>query len=285
MIQKAIIILLLSCTGGAGFFLGGAEVGDGFDFFNSEVGPVTKKKNLVKPKSFYSKRRIQVSDFDYDQLSFFPILNDSSLNTMMGLNGQVITKTSYSPPPVRVAPPEKKIQKKPPAPVAEVVPARFETASLKTAPTTPASPKKVWVAPQEKSSRQRSEPPVNPRRAITGSSGTPLTGGEELNKKRTVQTLSPENPSRGNIGSSGTLVSYVVQVGSFRQWQRAEVFRSALEKKGYASFIGKTELPGNKGTWYRVNIGAYLDHTGAKRAAMKYYRKENQKAMVTRQSG
>jgi len=253
MIQKAIIILLLSCTGGAGFFLGGAEVGDGFDFFNSEVGPVTKKKNLVKPKSFYSKRRIQVSDFNYDQLSFFPILNDSSLNTMMGLNGQVITKTSYSPPPVRVAPPEKNIQKKPPAPVAEIVPVRFETARMKTAPTAPAGPKKVWIAPQEKSSRQRSEPPVNPRRAITG--------------------------------SSGTLVSYVVQVGSFKQWQRAEVLRSALEKKGYASFIGKTELPGNKGTWYRVNIGAYLDHTGAKKAAMKYYRKENQKAMVTRQSG
>ncbi|MCH8311997.1 MAG: SPOR domain-containing protein [Nitrospinae bacterium] len=94
-----------------------------------------------------------------------------------------------------------------------------------------------------------------------------------------------ESSSHVNIGSSGTLVSYVVQVSAFRQWQHAQSLKAALGEKGYAAFIGKIELPENKGTWYRVYIGRYFNQAGAKMAAARFYREENRQAMVIRQTG
>lgn len=76
---------------------------------------------------------------------------------------------------------------------------------------------------------------------------------------------------------------FVVQVSSFRRRERAEVLRGLLAGKGYASFIGKTELPG--GIWHRVYIGRYGDRAGAERDAAKFLKKEKRQAMVVRRSG
>ena len=281
MIQKTIIILLLGCTGGAGLFLGDAEIGDSFAFFNSgDQPPVMKKKNLVKPKSFYSKRKSRVTDFKYDQLSFVPVLNDSSLSKMMGLNGQVIKKINYSPPSVRVSSPAKKIRKKIPAPVS---PVRIEKADLKltSSAKAPAVPKKIEIVARRETTKSVSqilkEFPILFAGGETGA-------GKVLAASTPVFAISSE-PLKKVEDPLPEKFSFVVQVSSFRTMQRAEVLRDALGKKGYASFIGKTALPDNKGTWYRVNIGRYQDHAGAKMAATKYYKLESRKAMVIRKSG
>jgi len=75
-------------------------------------------------------------------------------------------------------------------------------------------------------------------------------------------------------------LAYAVQVSSFRTLERAEMLKGSLATKGYASFIGKTELPDNKGTWYRVYIGRYLDRAGAEVAAARVQREEKLQAMV-----
>lgn len=281
MIQKTIIILLLGFAGGAGLFLSDVEIRDSFAFFNSGEHSVVKKKNLVKPKSFYSKRKPRVEGFKYNQLSFVPVLNDSSLSKMMGLNGQVIKKINYSPPAVRVSsPPKKKIREEIPVPVS---PVKIEKAELKVTSSskTPAVPKKVETVARQATPKAVSqilkEFPILFAGGDSAASETPaeikpvLTKNSEPLKK--AEDSFPEN------------VSFVVQVSSFRTMQRAEVLRDALGKKGYASFIGKTELPNNKGTWYRVNIGQYLDHVSAKMAAANYNRQESKKAMVIKISG
>ncbi len=276
MIQKAVIFLILCCVGGVGYFLGGTDIPDKFAFFNSEFHHVAKKKNLVKPKSFYSKRKSRVAEFKYEQLSFFPVLNDPSLNKVMGLNGQVIKKINYSPPPVRVSQPRKKIRKKPLVPVTS---APVE----KTVPSTivPVEPKKVEVVAQLDPSLSVSQ--ILKDFPVLSSHGD-FGSGDTLAKKKPV--LFKGTKSSKTAGDSlSEMVSFVVQVSSFRNIQHAEVLRGTLQKKGYAAFIGKTELPNNKGTWYRVNIGRYFDHADAKTAAAKYYRKENRKAMVVRKSG
>jgi len=279
MIQKAIIILLLSCTGGAGLFLSDAEIGHSFAFFNSGEQPVVKKKNLVKPKSFYSKRKPKVADFKYEQLSFFPVLDDSSLSKMMGLNGHIIKKINYSPPSVRVSRPEKKIRKKPPAPVS---PVRIEKADMKRASSaiTHAVPKKIEIATRKEPSKSVSQ--ILREFPILFAGGD--TGSGQIPAASTPVSSISARPLKKAGDPLPEKVLFVVQVSSFRTMQRAEVLRDALGKKGYASFIGKKELPDNKGTWYRVNIGRYLDHAGAKMAASKYYRAENRKAIVIRKS-
>lgn len=84
---------------------------------------------------------------------------------------------------------------------------------------------------------------------------------------------------------SPAVLPFVVQVSSFRRRERAEVLRGLLASKGYASFIGKTELPGNRGIWHRVYIGRYGDRAGAERDAAKFLKKEKRQAMVVRRSG
>ncbi|MDA0692531.1 MAG: SPOR domain-containing protein [Nitrospinae bacterium] len=99
----------------------------------------------------------------------------------------------------------------------------------------------------------------------------------EAIKVETVRTVDRE---------LSAFLAYAVQVSSFRQLERAEILKGDLAKKGYASFIGKTELSDNKGTWYRVYLGRYLDRAGAEVAAARVQREENLQAMVIkRQSG
>jgi hypothetical protein len=280
MIKKAVIILTLSCVVGVGLFLRGADIADSFAFFNSEFHQVTKKKNLVKPKSFYSKRRSRVADFKYEQLSFFPVLNDPSLNKVMGLNGRVINKINYSPPPARVFQPRKKIRKKPSVPVSSTP---IEKTVLKTVPLDIAS-----VEPEKLAKVARLEPSLSVSQIlkdfpILSSHGGNMSGSTLAKSGPVLLKRAKESKTANN--SLSEMVSFVVQVSSFRKMQHAEVLRGALQKKGYAAFIGKTELPNNKGTWYRVNVGRYLDRAGAEMAAAKYYREENKRAMVIRQSG
>jgi cell division protein FtsN len=283
MIKKVIIIFILSCTGGAGLFLDEAEVVNSFAFFNSEDHSVVKKKPLVKPKSFYSKRRSRMDEFKYEQLSFFPVLGDPSLSNMVGLNGQIIRKINYSPPvkpAVRVSRPKKKIRKKPPTPV---TPVRIVKASLSksTSAPAPAILKRIKVAARQLQSQSVNQIlkgfPVLPSKVVKKARNTPVESkpvpSKEVSRLKTASDSMPE------------IVSYVVQVSSFRTIERAETLKANLEKKGYASFIGQTILPNNKGTWYRVNIGRYLDHARAEMAATKYYRAEKRKAMVIRKTG
>lgn len=280
---------MLSCTG-AGFFIGETEFTGSFPFINSEFHQVVKKKTIPKPKSFYSQRK-NSNDFaatTSEHFSFFPILNDPALSKLVGLKGEIIKKYDSSPAPVTKVQSIQIIHRKQPAPVS---PVQIEIASSKIAiPHSPHSiPKKTKMVLQRGNSnrmgRSFDEVPKIPSLDNTRSRGGPLSGGEELNAERTGQTISREIPSPVNIGSSGTLVSYVVQVSSFRQWQRAEVLRDALGKKRYAAFIGKIELPDNRGTWYRVYIGRYFNRAGAERAATRFYREENRRAMVIRQTG
>ena len=306
---------MLSFTG-AGYFIGETEIGASFPFITSEFQQIEKKKILPKPKSFYSKRKTSnvFTGSTIEQFSFFSVLNDPSLSKIVGLNGEIIKKYDSSPAPVKKIQSSQKIHRKKSTPVS---PVQIKKASSKIAVPhlSPFLPKKAKVeAGRSITLGPASRWPLdNP-----GSSGTPLTGGEELNNERTSQTLPSESQSPANIRSSGTLavsklallegaessshvnigssgtqaeqsllgiVSYVVQVSAFRQWQHAQSLKAALEKKGYAAFIGKVELPGNKGTWYRVYIGRYFNQAGAKMAAARFYREENRQAMVVRQTG
>jgi len=283
MIQKSIILVMLSFTG-AGYFIGETEIGASFPFITSEFQQIEKKKILPKPKSFYSKRKTSnvFTGSTIEQFSFFSVLNDPSLSKIVGLNGEIIKKYDSSPAPVKKIQSSQKIHRKKSTPVS---PVQIKKASSKIAVPhlSPFLPKKAKVeAGRSITLGPASRWPLdNP-----GSSGTPVVSKLALLE-------GAESSSHVNIGSSGTqaeqsllgIVSYVVQVSAFRQWQHAQSLKAALGGKGYAAFIGKVELAENKGTWYRVYIGRYFNQAGAKMAAARFYREENRQAMVVRQTG
>jgi len=272
---------MLSCTGGAGYFFGETDFWDSFPFLNSEVHQGEKKISVVKPKSFYSKRKSDFTGSKNEQFSFFPVLNDPSMSKMVGLDGKIFNRYEFSQVPVRKVYSGEKIHRKTSVPVS---PLRIEKASLKlTVPHISSSiPNKAEVEAGREQSNQH-------QKTLHVVSNFPPRGASALREGVEVGSALTRGPasswSHVGAGSSGTLVSFVVQVSSFRQRQRAEVLRGALEKKGYAAFIGKTELPDNRGTWYRVYIGRYFNRTGAERAASRFYREENRQAMVIRQTG
>lgn len=52
------------------------------------------------------------------------------------------------------------------------------------------------------------------------------------------------------------LGQYTVQVSAFQDRDEASAFASSLERKGFQPFITEASLP-EKGTWYRVRLGAF----------------------------
>lgn len=150
----------------------------------------------------------------------------------------------------------------------------YQTHQVKSPPAK-IQPTKVIAAPPIRVKKREVKKAVVPIRPPQSKQTT--VKAEPVENKKVVKT--PEQ-------DLSAFQAYAVQVSSFRQLERAEMLKGELVKKGYASFIGKTELPGNKGIWYRVYLGRYLDRAGADVAAARVQREERLQAMVIkRQSG
>ena len=122
---------MLSCTG-AGYFIGETEIRASFPFITSQFQQIEKKKNIPKPKSFYSNRKTSnyFTGSTIEQFSFFSVLNDPSLNKIVGLNGEIIKKYDSSPAPVKKIQSSQKIHRKKSTPVS---PVQIKKASSKIA--------------------------------------------------------------------------------------------------------------------------------------------------------
>ena len=243
MMKKLFFFLFLGSIGAALYFGGNHELG-GLTFFSTEKGPA-KKVSAVKPKNFYKDRKTHGGGSSYgnENFSFFKVLNDPSLDVIVGLNGEVIN--AHRSRPVR---------------------ASVETASI------------------------REPVPALPNRVAGNNSYKTVPTIIPFQPKKTVSRPGPEpvevkNADSKTIVELPTVSNYAVQVSSFKLWERAETLRDHLAGKGYASFIGKTELPDNQGTWHRVYIGRYRDRAGAERDAAKFLREEKRPAMVVRRTG
>lgn len=67
---------------------------------------------------------------------------------------------------------------------------------------------------------------------------------------------------------NGDPVGFAVQVASFPLKSEAEQSRSKLASKGYNAYVVESNL-GNKGIWYRVQIGKKMEQSAAKELAVK----------------
>ncbi|GJL80197.1 MAG: hypothetical protein NPINA01_31860 [Nitrospinaceae bacterium] len=291
--RRFLTFLTLSFAG-AGLYFAGIYALDRFTFFEPEVHPVVKKISVVKPKNFYSDRKAfrQAVTNANEDFTFFKVLNDPSMSKMVGLDGEVFKKHSSAKPVKN----EKAYKQYPSSPVSKM--AGLDGKVFKKHPSAkPVKNEKAYKIYQSSPVRAGKEEihrkkvtPVAPPRVEKRAVRTVATSNTTFEIQKAFQEiesigLKKAEPKKSVAQELSTFLSYVVQVSSFRDFERAEALRSVLASKGYASFVGKTVLPNNKGTWHRVYIGRYLDRAGAESAAANFQRAEKRPAMVIRQAG
>jgi cell division protein FtsN len=85
-----------------------------------------------------------------------------------------------------------------------------------------------------------------------------------LPKPAPIATAAAEKPATEKPAAAG---DYVLQIGAYKSEAEANTAWTTYQRKhpivgGYAPDILKVDL-GDKGTWYRVRIGAFADHAAA----------------------
>ncbi len=299
--SKLLIVLTL-CMTGVGVVWGESNDWLNFPIFGQESShEVGKKVSAVKPK-FKSADQKKFSADDAsrtDQYTFFTVLNDPSLSKMVGLNGEIVKKghpasvqtirvksaavresrkkPSLALPvmqPTPVTPPKREIQK-------EVELAKASV-PVSVTPSKPLVQEKVELAKRSESAPlpeigKTSDPAIDLKKAL-----------EEFEKLLTSPSPAPitSNVSKNPpIPAPAQDLQYAVQVSSFRKKEQAHALKTKLMKKGYSAFVKRIELPGNKGIWYRVYMGRYIDRSSAKDAAARFEKAEKLPSMVIRQEG
>jgi hypothetical protein len=77
---------------------------------------------------------------------------------------------------------------------------------------------------------------------------------------------------------------FTVQIGSFRNENRADELKMKLRKKGFDSFLMETELPNHGGKWFRVFLGKYSDENLAHKDAELLRQEYKVNAIVVRKT-
>ncbi|MBN1959275.1 MAG: SPOR domain-containing protein [Desulfuromonadales bacterium] len=95
-----------------------------------------------------------------------------------------------------------------------------------------------------------------------------------------VASMSMEKSSLPPVTARG---SHAVQVGSFNAAGDAMSLKQKMLAKGYPAFVVEADL-GEKGLWYRVRIGPYVDAVTAKQALKVLEEKEQMKGFVSRRN-
>ncbi len=189
-----------------------------------------------------------------------------------------------------------------------VLPERSESkneAEIKAeAPLLSSQDKEILRGKEEKSKKSEetlSEP--RPLKELTlKESKTPFVGGSEKKETSSKDMLIKEEETKPLTAKRGTDVNkkgipvfsfdlpktdpggvYTVQLGSFRDRDKAYKLEKLLLLRGYPVFVKKVEIPG-KGSWYRVRVGTFKDRKKASLYAdiLKSKEKEIKTTFVTK---
>jgi cell division protein FtsN len=72
---------------------------------------------------------------------------------------------------------------------------------------------------------------------------------------------------------------YVLQVGSFRERDRAEALLRQMADKGFEVFVETTAINRNE-TAYRVRVGPYAELLAAQETAQEIFSKSGHRALI-----
>jgi cell division septation protein DedD len=86
----------------------------------------------------------------------------------------------------------------------------------------------------------------------------------------------------GSPPQSTPSIVYLVQVASFRVEELAETLRDSLRKRGYAAEVAMAVVK-EKGKWYRVRIGPFMDKMEAEKTVLEIEQIGNFEPIITRE--
>jgi len=84
-------------------------------------------------------------------------------------------------------------------------------------------------------------------------------------EKKTVKNQDKKEVKKAESGIKPEAKSYLVQVGSYRDKEKAEQVSNKLKSLGYTPRLVLMDIPG-KGRWYRLTIGGFASHGKASEA-------------------
>ena len=109
--------------------------------------------------------------------------------------------------------------------------------------------------------------------------GTPVApkpAGEHVSiRSENLSALLPQSAYAGTTSAAG----YIVQIGTFRELNRAESVLKSLKQKGHDGFVEKVSIDRNQ-TAYRVRFGPYADWQQAQEIAQDAHARSGLQAVI-----
>ena len=87
-------------------------------------------------------------------------------------------------------------------------------------------------------------------------------------------------PSKTQERSDILVSGFVLQIGSFKIFERANSLKNNMRDKGYPTFVVAVRLPVKDETWYRVFIGSFVDKEIADKVKIKVKKVESLDSVV-----
>ncbi|SEM47898.1 Cell division protein DedD (protein involved in septation) [Syntrophus gentianae] len=256
----------------------GGTLGDSVTPKNDKTVIAVREAGKASPPSEKSEYDLSV----YDTLS----KKSNSLRKPSSENG--VTETV---PVAPVVPPGQKVAAAPTAPPApatgkkeeRAVPlprGKVETASQgKTeerivAKAVPEKVREVKAPAEEKKAERKSEKTIPAEKKNADKIEKIIAADQKVGKGQDKKEIKPEDK-----GKKPAAQTFVVQVGSYKEKDKAEQVVSKLKSMGYAPRLVPMELPG-KGKWYRLTIGGFSSHEKAAEAVTNVAKSTGSKGFI-----
>jgi len=187
-------------------------------------------------------------DRDYSDYGYYPGHSSASSYGVIEVRALAIRYTSVKAQPIKKALAEPRVE-------AEMKPAVKEESKRMVS-------KVDVIPPAREAPPAREVRPVEAETKVTATEEKTEIVASTVGKTSFVEDALPakEVPPAAEMRPAG---NFTINVASFKEEERANVYVEALQEKGVDAFQWEFNLPG-EGSWYRVSVGAFPTRQEAK---------------------
>ncbi|OPY89352.1 MAG: cell division protein DedD [Syntrophus sp. PtaU1.Bin208] len=138
----------------------------------------------------------------------------------------------------------------------------------------PEKAREVKTPAEEKKAERKSEKAIPAEKKSADKIEKIIAADKKVDKGQDKKEIKPEDKGKKPAGQT-----FMIQVGSYKEKDKAEQVVAKLKSMGYAPRLVPMELPG-KGKWYRLTIGGFSSHEKAAEAVTNVAKSTGSKGFV-----
>ncbi len=138
----------------------------------------------------------------------------------------------------------------------------------------PEKVREVKTPAEEKKAERKSEKAIPAEKKNADKIEKIIAADKKVDKGQDKKEIKPEDKGKKPAGQT-----FMIQVGSYKEKDKAEQVVSKLKSMGYAPRLVPMELPG-KGKWYRLTIGGFSSHEKAAEAVTNVAKSTGSKGFI-----